>query len=85
MEKFLVQKFERINRLVWIVGWVTNFLVEQNQMPKRRLRTFIRQLNVLVKKWKERWTLAAGGFAMAMRRLLQTHSPYRLFHGLVDS
>ena len=54
-------------------------------MPKRRLRSFIRQLNALVKKWKERWTLAAGGFALAMRRLLQWRSPYRLLHGLVDS
>jgi hypothetical protein len=75
MEKFLVQKFERISRLVWVVGWVANFLVEQNRMGVRRLRYFVRELKALVKEWKERWTLAAGGFALALCRSFRRRAP----------
>lgn len=75
MEDFLVQRFERIYRIVWVAGWVANFLVEQNAMGVRRMRTFIRRVKALVKNWKEKWTLAAWGFADALSRILRRRAP----------
>lgn len=81
IEGFLVQKFERISRIVWVAGWVANFLVEQDQMGVRRKLYFIRELKTLVKKWKELWTLAAWGFQLGLRRVLRKRSPRSVISG----